>query len=352
MSIFFEKYSKYIPDDHFWFARSCIRQNFFPGAEQRFLKIMREKLKKDVYDSPHHTTCTGIGYHTDIVHFETIMTVIARQFALMTEDGYENIAISCVTSFGIYQDVLEKWEVEPDLLEKARRYLKEATGREFKLPKAAVHTSDIIFKFRHEIASQLKYPLINKLTGEPLRVVDHVGCHYAKMFPSKGIGGAEYPYVLAGLVEAWGGESIDYPERRHCCGFGFRNYIVKADRGYSLTHSRIKFESMYPFKPDLILTNCPGCNMFMDRWQYVIAETEGKTYGDTPGYGIPVLTFEELTALVLGYDPWEIGLQMHQVPVEPLLRKMGIDFDPAGRYYGPDGTFLGKPEKPSFLKIE
>jgi len=31
---------------------------------------------------------------------------------------------------------------------------------------------------------------------------------------------------------------------------------------------------------------------------------------------------------------------------------MGIDFDPAGRYYAPDGTFLGKPEKPSFLKIE
>ena len=83
-----------------------------------FLKIMREKLKKDVYDSPHHTTCTGIGYHSDIVHFETIMTVIARQFALMTEDGYDNIAISCVTSFGIYQDVLEKWEVEPDCWKK------------------------------------------------------------------------------------------------------------------------------------------------------------------------------------------------------------------------------------------
>lgn len=350
MNIFRERYMKKIPDDHFWFARSCIRQTFFPGAEQMFLRIMREKLHKDVYDSPHHTTCTGIGYHTDIVSFETIMTVVARQFALMTEDGYEHIAISCVTSFGIYQEILEKWELEPELLHKARKYLKEATGREFNLPRSAVHTSDIIFKFRKEIAHLMKYPLINKLTGKPLKVVDHVGCHYAKMFPHQGIGGAEYPYVLAGMVEAWGGESIDYPERRHCCGFGFRNYIVKSNRGYSLTHSKIKFESMHPYRPDFIITNCPGCAMFMDRWQYVLAETEGKTYGDEPGSGIPVLTFEETAALVLGYDPWEIGLQMHQVPVEPLLNKMGIPYDPEGRFRDKHGNYLGKPEKPSVLK--
>jgi len=30
---------------------------------------------------------------------------------------------------------------------------------------------------------------------------------------------------------------------------------------------------------------------------------EGKTYGEN-GYGIPVLTYEELAGLLLGYDPW------------------------------------------------
>ena len=28
------------------------------------------------------------------------------------------------------------------------------------------------------------------------------------------------------FFESWGGEVIDYPERRHCCGFGFRQYLV------------------------------------------------------------------------------------------------------------------------------
>ena len=59
---------------------------------------------------------------------------------------------------------------------------------------------------------------------------------------------------------------------------------------------------MQPFKPDFIVTNCPGCPMFLDRWQYTIAEMEGITYGEN-GMGIPVLTFEEMAGLVLGYSP-------------------------------------------------
>ena len=42
-------------------------------------------------------------------------------------------------------------------------------------------------------------------------------------------------------------------------------------------------------------------------------------------------------------DPWELGMQMHQVDVEPLLEKMGIDYDPAAKYLGRHGKFIGKP---------
>ncbi len=39
--------------------------------------------------------------------------------------------------------------------------------------------------------------------------------------------------------------------------------------------------------------------MFLDRWQYVINEMEGKRYGQN-GEGIPVFTYEEVAGLVLG----------------------------------------------------
>lgn len=337
-----QDYQKEIADDRFFYVRSCIRQNFFPGSEQTFLKIMREELGKDVFENPHHTSCSGIGYHSDIVPFETIQTIVARQFALMTEAGYQNLAVSCITSFGIYNEIIETWKEFPEELEKIRRLLKKATGREFEIPETVAHASDIVYKFREEISSKRKYPLVNRKTGRPLKIVEHIGCHYSKMFPAKGVGGAEFPCVLVGMIESWGGEVIDYPERRHCCGFGFRQYLVQANRGYSVSNSKKKFESMEPYKPDAIVTNCPGCPMFMDRWQYVIEEMEGKTYGEN-GQGIPVLTYEEMAGLVLGYDPWDLGLQMHQTKVEPLLDKMGIPYDLQMKYAAKNGKLIGKP---------
>jgi heterodisulfide reductase subunit B len=345
-----KEYQKDIPEDHYYFARSCIRQNFFPGSEIAFIKILRAHLHKDIYDDPHQTTCTGIAYHSALTPFETTRAVVARQFSLMNQSGYKNFVPSCVTSFGVYSEVIETWKNFPKTFEQSKQQLKDATGREFICPATIAHTSDIIYKYRKEIAEQARYKLINITTGEPLKVVDHIGCHYAKMFPKKGIGGAEYPYVLAGMVEEWGGAIIDYPERRHCCGFGFRNYVIKENRGYSLSNSKIKFESMESYKPDFIVTNCPGCTFFLDRWQYVIAEMTGKTYGNN-GYGVPVLTYEEMAGLLLGMDPWELGMQLHQVSVESLLDKMGIKYDLSKKYTGYQNENIGIPEMPEHLKI-
>jgi heterodisulfide reductase subunit B len=343
-------YQKEVASDNYYYARSCIRQNFFPGSEETFLKIVGTVLGKDVYDDPHQTTCTGIAYHSDIVPMETTMTVVARQFSLMNNAGYKNFIPSCVTSFGIYTEMIETWEHFPKTLELTKKQLLAATGRKFTLPENLVHTSDIIYKYKEEIAALSKYRLINKQTGKPLKVVEHIGCHYAKIFPHKGIGGAEFPSVLSGMIEAWGGEVIDYPERRHCCGFGFRQYVIKENRGYPLSNSKKKFDSMEPYKPDFIVANCPGCTYFLDRWQYVIAEMEGKTYGEN-GYGIPVLTYEEMAGLVLGLDQWEMGMQLHQVSVETLLDKLGYQYDAENKFKGADGEDIGKPEMPEVLKV-
>jgi heterodisulfide reductase subunit B len=75
----------------------------------------------------------------------------------------------------------------------------------------------------------------------------------------------------------------------------------------------------------------------------------GKTYGNN-GYGIPVLTYEEMAGLVLGMDPWELGMQLHQVSVESFLDKMGIQYDPSKKYKGYLNENIGIPEKPEHLK--
>ena len=347
---YWNEYQKEIAQDDYFYERSCIRQTFFPGSEATFLKILREELGKKIVDDPKIHTCTGIGYHSDIVPFDTTMAICARLFSLMNGAGLKNYVPSCVTSFGIFNEVLETWKHHPEELEKTRENLRKATGREFEVPENIAHPSDIIYNFRKELKLKMKYSLVNKETGNPLKVVEHIGCHYSKIFSEKSIGGTEFPHVLAGMIEEWGGEVVDYPERRHCCGFGFRNYLVMANRGYSVANSRKKFESMKPYKPDFIVSNCPGCAMFMDRWKYTIAEMEDITYDDK-GKGIPVLTYEEMTGMLLGYNPWDIGMQVHQVQTESLLDKIGIEYDPQDKYVGVSGTFLGEPEKPTNLGV-
>ncbi len=342
-----QSYQKNIADDHYYFVRSCIRQTFFPGSESFFLTIIRKHLGKDILDDPRHTSCSGIAYHSDVIPLQTIMTIVARQFSLMNETGYRNFLVSCVTSFGIYNEVLHMWDHHPELLAKTREHLWKATRREFTIPENLVHTSDVIYKFREEIRKQAKYSLVSAKSGAPLRIAEHVGCHYAKIFPDKGVGGAEFPRVLSGMVESWGGDVLDYPERRHCCGFGFRNYVIRENRGYSVANTRKKLESLAPCKPDLIVSNCPGCSMFMDKWQYTIGEMEGMTFGPG-GKGIPVLTYEEMAGLVLGADPWDLGLQMHQVDVEPVLKKMGYAYSPEAKFLNAQGKNIGKPLVPDY----
>jgi heterodisulfide reductase subunit B len=52
----------------------------------------------------------------------------------------------------------------------------------------------------------------------------------------------------------------------------------------------------------------------------------------------------------LGYDPWDLGLQLHQTAVEPLLDKIGIEYSPEDKYKGLDRKDILKPGLPKVMK--
>jgi heterodisulfide reductase subunit B len=83
--------------------------------------------------------------------------------------------------------------------------------------------------------------------------------------------------------------------------------------------------------------------MFMDRWQYTIREMEGTLYGEGGKSGIPVLTYEELAGLVLGYDPWVLGLQYHNVQSDRVMDRMGVLYDQEMKFLSKEGQKLSPP---------
>ncbi len=47
---------------------------------------------------------------------------------------------------------------------------------------------------------------------------------------------------------------------------------------------------------------------------------------------------KRLPVLFLGYDPWDLGLQMHQTDCEPVLDKMGIEYAPEEKFNTRDAS--------------
>ncbi len=334
------RYIKEIPEEGFLFLPSCVLGVGYPGSEAmmpRLFDLLGLDWNWNLAPESVCTCCSGMGYHGDVVPIESTLLTTARLWSIAQEAGYDAIATACVTSFGIHSECFDLYREEPGLKKKVDKWLMEACGRKFDLPGYIVHVSDIVYKHRLRLRDEfMTYQLIEKDTGRSLRGVDHVGCHYNKLFPDeRSLGGAEYCEVLSGLVTAWGGDEVDYPERRHCCGMGFRQAIITPNRSFTMACVNKKMESMEPFKPDFIVTNCPGCQIFLDKEQWAIKELTGKEYF------IPVLTHTELAGLLLGWNPYDtVGIQFHTVPVEPLLDKIGIPYDESKAWLGKDGQTL------------
>jgi len=323
---------KEIPENDFFLTPSCVLGAVNPGTEVLISRIyqflgLRWKAAGDTPESQ-CTCCTGILSHGDVMTAESTLLVVARLWSIAAAMGFRNISTACVTSFAIHTECLRMYDHEPSLAERVDRWLQEACGRRLQIPEHVVHASDIVYRYRNALAQAMCYRLTEKKTGRPLRVVDHVGCHYAKVFPDKSVGGTDYCQVLTAMIRAWGGETVDYPERRHCCGMGFRQCMIRPNRGYTMACVLKKLESMEPWKPDAILTNCPGCNVFLDKEQWAIKELTGAVYE------VPTLSYTELARLLLGWDPYDVvGIQAHTVPVEPLLDKIGIPYDRSKEWF-------------------
>ena len=314
---------KPIPDDGYYVPASCVMGAFSPGVEPLIARLYdllgRRWAMGATAPASQNTCCSGIVTHGNVFTIESSLLVVARLWSVAAEAGFDNISAVCVTSFAMHNEMRHLLETEPGLAEKVDQTLFEICGRRLVVPKEIVHCSDVVYHHRAAIAREMRYRLVDAATGRPLKVVDHVGCHYNKLFPQKSVGGQEYCDVLTAMIREWGGEEVDYPERRHCCGMGFRQCMVRPNRGFTVACARKKFESMAPFQPDLILTNCPGCLLVLDKEQFGVNQVTGANFA------IPVLNYAELAGLLLGWDPYGVvGIQGHAVAVEPLLERIGV----------------------------
>jgi len=148
-----------------------------------------------------------------------------------------------------------------------------------------------------------------------LRVAPFYGCQILR--PSKVLGfeDPDRPSSLERIIEACGGEAVDYPAKLKCCGFP----IIVAREETALGEMVQPIEQALDAGADVMVTPCPLCHLSLDAWQSKLKATTGRDYG------LPILHLAQLIGVAAGLEESELQFRRHVVPVEPALERVRFE---------------------------
>jgi succinate dehydrogenase / fumarate reductase cytochrome b subunit len=157
------------------------------------------------------------------------------------------------------------------------------------------------------LAALVKRPLSG------LRVGPFYGCYVLR--PTTRLGYQEHPerdLYMERVIEALGGEAVDYEGSRKCCGFP----VITMNRETSLKQAGRHIGDAIDEGADALVTPCPLCHLNLDLQQPDAAKVVGRDLG------LPILHLPQLVGLALGLEPKALGMSKHVVRTTGVERKL------------------------------
>ncbi|MGZ4903044.1 MAG: CoB--CoM heterodisulfide reductase subunit B [Halobacteriota archaeon] len=288
------------------FFLGCIAPNRYPGIEASAVKTSR-KFDIELRDFKGASCCPAPGAFGSM-DVDAWLALGARNICLSEQEG-KDITLVCN---GCYKSLFEanhRLKADPVLKDRINAILANV-NMEFKGSQDVRHLIDIYY---NDVGPEkVKESVEMPLTG--LNVAIHYGCHLLKPKFDRTFGSTERPRFFDELVEATGATSVDYKEKMMCCGAGGGVRSFKVDLALDIANE--KLYNMTQAGADVIVNVCPFCQLQLDRGQVEIKEK----FGDS--YDLPVLHYNQLLGLAQGMNPEELGLDAHEISVEPLLAKI------------------------------
>jgi len=145
-----------------------------------------------------------------------------------------------------------------------------------------------------------------------LKIAPFYGCQILRPSKLLGFEDPDRPWSLERIIEACGGDSVDYPAKVKCCGFP----IIQAREDTALMELVQPIEQAKEAGADAIVTPCPLCHLSLDAWQSKLRETTGKDFR------MPILHLSQLIGVAAGFEEAELKFKRHVVSVQPVLEKL------------------------------
>jgi len=168
-----------------------------------------------------------------------------------------------------------------------------------------------------EIAEGPGYELLKQAAHKGLkglRVAPFYGCQILRPSKLLGFEDPDRPWSLERIIEACGGEAVDYPAKIKCCGFP----IIQAREETALGELIQPIEQASEAGADAIVTPCPLCHLSLDAWQSKLKETTGKDFR------MPILHLAQLVGVAAGLEEDELKFKRHVVSVQPVVEKLEV----------------------------
>jgi heterodisulfide reductase subunit B2 len=146
-----------------------------------------------------------------------------------------------------------------------------------------------------------------------LKIACYYGCYLVRPPEVTRFDDPENPTILESLVEAMGGESLDWPGKVDCCG----GALSLARTDITVQRSASIIDMAQAAGAECIAVACPMCQTSLDLRQQDIEKATGKSYN------IPVLYITQLLGLCLGIAPKELGFNRLMVTPTAVTKAIG-----------------------------
>ncbi len=147
-----------------------------------------------------------------------------------------------------------------------------------------------------------------------LKVAPFYGCQILRPSKLLGFEDPDRPHSLEAIIQACGGEAIDYPAKIQCCGFP----IIQAREETALAELIKPLEQASEAGADAMVTPCPLCHLSLDAWQSKLKASTGKDFQ------MPILHLSQLIGVAAGLEDSELRFRRHVVPVKPVEEKLQV----------------------------
>jgi heterodisulfide reductase subunit B len=266
------------------------------------IRAIVQELKISLKDIPDWNCCGASPAH--YLNEELAMALPYRNLVKAEEAGLDQVISPCPACYSHLKHVHEEVLKQPHLADR----LGAIVGKKYGGGIVSKHLLDFIKQDigLDRLKSSLKAPLSR------LKVVSYYGC--LTRLPGVHIDDMENPTLMDEVVNAMGGEALEWSHKTECCGASLS--VSRTEIALRLVNSIL--EAAQDKSADCIVVVCPLCQSNLDTRQGDIHKHYGKNYG------IPILYLSQLIGLAQKLDYSQLGLDRLVIPPRNLLIEKGI----------------------------